>query len=377
MPQFESLTTGQSLATVIAIVALLGLAALLLTLLASIRFARFRALVCWSPARWINPDRFDEGSYLFDLALAIAVWLDPLQHRFTVADTIAVDASGGASENGKPQVAIWRTLRSPYNDYELGPHLGSSQAYQTYQTLEQDCVIKLAGNATGDRLLTKEAAVLDHLCRSAARMSYTGYLPQRIERFRAANHLAIVYPHDADRWISATHLQTAHPDGLDGEHIAWMFNRMLEIIGFAHRQGTIHCAVMPQHLLLDTGAHGLTLVDWTHAKRIGDRVTFIPRRYRKWYPQSSFPVAEPSLDIFMAARSALFLAGGDQGSNRIDCRLPKPMRQFLNSCLLESTNMRPRNAWELHEEFRDLLETLYGEARFHELSMPHEALLCN
>ena len=31
--------------------------------------------------------------------------------------------------------------------------------------------------------------------------------------------------------------------------------------------------------------------------------------------------------------------------------------------------MRPQDAWELHDEFRDLLEDLYGPPSFHQLEM--------
>lgn len=369
MPQFETLTTADTLATAMVIAVLLGLAGLLLVWLASLRFPRFRTLVCWSLARWLDPSRFDEGTCLHELALAVAVWLDPWQHRFTLAKAsgvVAAEPAGAPVEN-------WPAAQTGRRDYQLGTAIGTSKSYRAIVTEDQSFVIKLAVDTTGDRLLAKEASALDRLRYAAADTSYLKYLPQRVERFRAGGRVAVAYPHDADRWRPAPRVRAAFPDGLGGEHVAWMFNRMLEIIGFAHRQGMVHGAVMPQHLLFDLDSHGLQLVDWTHAERIGGLITFIPRRYRRWHPRRGVQVAEPSLDIYMAARSALFLAGSDSASVDDAGALPKPMRRFFQSCLLESANMRPCDAWELHEEFRDLLAALFGEPSFRELPIGRQA----
>jgi hypothetical protein len=49
--------------------------------------------------------------------------------------------------------------------------------------------------------------------------------------------------------------------------------------------------------------------------------------------------------------------------------VPAPMRRFLETCLLEGAKMRPRDAWELLDEFDELLRQLYGPPKFHDLTM--------
>lgn len=375
MPQFDPLPVSETLAMVVPWLVLSCFAALLMVVVFSNRFPRFRSFLRWSLARWIDPGRFEQGSYLHEVALALVVWLDPLQHRFTLHAVSAADKRGNRTPVGEAEILVERTLKSPSCDYELGRPIGTSRAYQAYQTNDQDYLIKLASDAAGNRVLRREAFVLDRLRSGAQGTSYQDYLPHRLERFHVGDRIALVYPHDTARWFSARQIRAIYRDGVGGEHIAWMFNRMLEIIGFAHQMGTVHCAVMPQHLLFDVKAHGLSLVDWTHAKRCGDRITFVPRRYRRWYPRGAYRVAEPSLDIYMSAKSTLWLAGGELSESRCTNSLPRPMQQFLNSCLLDSANMRPRDAWELHEEFRELLVSVYGEPSFHELSMSLETTL--
>jgi hypothetical protein len=45
------------------------------------------------------------------------------------------------------------------------------------------------------------------------------------------------------------------------------------------------------------------------------------------------------------------------------------MQRFLKTCLLESASMRPDDAWALVEDFDELLHTLYGPPKFHELTL--------
>jgi len=74
----------------------------------------------------------------------------------------------------------------------------------------------------------------------------------------------------------------------------------------------------------------------------------------------------------MAAKVAQFLAGGNlpgRQPGHLVPQLPAPIGRFLQACLLESPNMRPNDAWELHEEFSELLEGVYGPPSFHHLVM--------
>ena len=72
----------------------------------------------------------------------------------------------------------------------------------------------------------------------------------------------------------------------------------------------------------------------------------------------------------MAARVAIDLAGGRfEPGSPLQTNLPAPLERFLQSCVLVSPNMRPGDAWELREEFSDLLEDVYGPPRYQHLVM--------
>jgi len=118
--------------------------------------------------------------------------------------------------------------------------------------------------------------------------------------------------------------------------------------------------------------HGLQLVGWIHAVRPNQPLRVVPARFKDWYPPECRrnQTATPSVDIYLAAKSMVYLSGGNPRRDEIPERVPVAIRRFLRGCLMDSPGMRPKDAWELHGEFTDLLESVYGPPKYHRLEMP-------
>lgn len=265
-----------------------------------------------------------------------------------------------------------KRLTSPRRMYELRVKLAAGDL----------CDVHLA-DAAGDRYVVKtprfaaettnarlaqEMRILERLTEADAQ--YASYFPRPVETFvsepRGPRYNVLVWE---DGFYTAGEIAVRHPQGLEGRHLAWMFKRILAALGFAHRQGWIHGAVLPPHLLFHAENHGLHLAGWTHAVRVGRPLTDVPPEFEAWYPPEARRGAEPATDIYLAAKSVVYLAGGDPQHNQTPDTVPSPLWRFLQSCLLESPQMRPRDAWSLHEEFDDLLHDLYGPPRYVRLTM--------
>jgi hypothetical protein len=199
-------------------------------------------------------------------------------------------------------------------------------------------------------------AVLAELCRSAEGTTYRKYLPTQ----------SVAEP---GFWtLEQVHEQ--HP-ALDGRHLGWIFKRLLTVLGFCHRQGRVHAAVLPSHVLIHAGNHGLQLIGWGQSVAVGRPVEDILPRWRDWYPpevRQNQP-ATAATDLFLAARCMIYLAGGDPVSGRMPAAIPDRMRRFIATCLFASVSMRPGDAWKLMDEFDELLHKLYGPPRFYPLTM--------
>jgi hypothetical protein len=233
-------------------------------------------------------------------------------------------------------------------------------------------VLKVARAAEGDGYLDIERQSLTKLLAAAGNTTYRKYLPALVDSFLTADRSgrrANVFRYEPGfHTFEEVHAQ--HP-ALDGRHLAWIFKRLLTVLGFCHRQNTIHGAVLPCHSMIHAAGHGLQLVGWGQSVAAGQRIRSVPLRYRDWYPaevHQQHP-AGPATDLFLAARCLVYLGGGDPVTNRMPEAVPAPLRRFLSTCLLESARMRPDDAWALHEEFDELLQTLYGPPKFHELTL--------
>ena len=154
----------------------------------------------------------------------------------------------------------------------LEKSISSNRCYDTFRCLRQNkqpLIAKLSHSGIGDRLLIKEYGLLGYLSEQGAGSTYTNYLPQKVAMGRVDGRSATLFVAQQENWYTVNQIRKRFPRGLDGEHIAWMFNRMLEAVGFVHRHGTIHTALLPQHVVFDSESHGMLLTDWTHAKEDG------------------------------------------------------------------------------------------------------------
>jgi hypothetical protein len=242
-------------------------------------------------------------------------------------------------------------------------HLATAETDEKY-------VVKVSLVPEGFALLNHERRALAKLSAAAGDTTYYKYLPRLVESFPAAGKFpqrvnVFVFP-GGFHTLEQVHEQ--YP-ALESRHLAWIFKRLLTVLGFCHRQEVLHGAVLPSHVMIDAASHGLQLVGWGQSVATARRIETVSARYADWYPQEvvNKQPAGPATDLFLAARCMVYLAGGDTVTNWMPEAVPVAMRRFLATCLLESVRMRPDDAWALLEEFDALLHSLYGPPRFHEL----------
>lgn len=279
-----------------------------------------------------------------------------------------------ADEHEKLVVRV-QDVRHRYMPLRL---LASGDAADIHLATEPDTdtetlyLLKVARDPEGNSHLESERKSLTTLLDVAGNSTYRHYLPALVDSFPTTGR----FPRRINvfRWqpgfYTLEQIHEQHP-ALDGRHLAWIFKRLLTVLGFSHRQNIVHGAVLPCHVLVHAAGHGLRLIGWGRSVAVGQHVRTVPAPYQDWYPtevQHQRP-AGPATDLFLAARCQVYLAGGDPVTNRMPEAVPPPMQRFLKTCLLESAAMRPDDAWALMEDFDDLLHALYGPPKFHELTL--------
>jgi hypothetical protein len=211
-----------------------------------------------------------------------------------------------------------------------------------------DRLVKIPRNPVDNDLMETEAAALRRLWTDGD-PRFRPYAPRLIETF----------VHEDDerrrRWVNVLERQRgmgslAEVKGdLAVPDAAWIWRRLLIAIGWAHRAGVIHGAVLPEHVLIHPGRRGLVLVDWCYA---GHRPAAIVRAREDHYPPEvrHDRTAGPATDIYMATVLMTRLMGS---------RMPVPLRRFAAGCTYDAPRMRPQDAWALLGEFDDIIPSQY------------------
>jgi hypothetical protein len=257
-------------------------------------------------------------------------------------------------------------------------------------------VVKVARDAKANDLLANEAVTLRRLHAADPGNRYTPFLPAVEATFALAaddadHPLAPGQPPPADRQAtvfrmhpeirsaadelySLDEVRLSHPDGLDPRHVAWVWRRVLTIVGFAHQQGVIHGAVLPPHVLVEPRGHKLVLVDWCCATPAGAGQPLrqiAGERFARWYkrePAARTP-PRPAVDVAMAARSMVYLMGGDPVQMTVPPGVDPALQRHYARCVGTGPGARP-DPWRLLDDFDKLIAALWGRRTFVPLPLP-------
>ena len=156
--------------------------------------------------------------------------------------------------------------------------------------------------------------------------------------------------------------------------MAWIWRRLLLVLGYAHDHDVVHGAVLPPHILIHPEAHGLLLVDWTSsvldAHGTGAHIPAISPEYETWYPLAVLArkTPTPAVDLELGLRCMTYLLGGDPLTGSLPPRVPSPIQTYLQSALW--TGASRTDAGQLYRDFSDLLADLWGRRRFLPFAMP-------
>jgi serine/threonine protein kinase len=237
-------------------------------------------------------------------------------------------------------------------------------------------LVKVARAERNNDLMAAEARALCSIDRALAGDPLRAHFPALVESFRlrdaaGSQRQANALLHEAG-YVSLAEVLRAYPRGIVLADAAWMFNRLLAALGTAHAQGIVHGAITPEHLLIRPSDHNGMLIDWCYSVAAGETIKAISPAYAADSPPevtSRQPVT-PATDLFMAARTMARLLGGDGDVANLPASVPLPVRRLLQACLLPAPRRRAADAWQVFDDFREILERLYGARRFRPFALP-------
>jgi serine/threonine protein kinase len=246
-----------------------------------------------------------------------------------------------------------------------------ANVYHGHDENGKQVIIKAPRSPRDNDLMEREARALKRFLGSEEHETFHAFVPWMVETFRLrdsetrAVRRVNVMRGRTERLYTLTDVMRAYPDGLDPRDVAWMWRRLLMVLGFAQNAGVIHGAVVPSNVLIQPEKHGLVLVDWCYS--VIDGAGTVPAIAGGWINKYAPEVLAketpgPEADIFMATKTMMGLVAPG------DC--PRALRAYATGCTLQEPKDRPQSAWQAHDEFMDLIKVLWGPRRFRPFAMP-------
>jgi hypothetical protein len=247
---------------------------------------------------------------------------------------------------------------------------------------ETQGLFKIAREPTSNHRVLNEAQTLRRLHSLDPTANYTPFLPALEESLavgdpstatpRQANILRL---HDdiasPDELYTLVDVRHHYPRGVDPKDVAWIWRRLLAVLGFAHDAGVVHAAVLPMHVLIEPREHKLVLVDWCWAAVPSDPtkpIDLLPGGYAPWYKRHAAATRPPvpALDLALAARCMIELLGGDPLRAHFPPALDPALQRYFQRCLAPGVP----GAWQLLNDFDRLIELLWGPRTFRAFHLP-------
>lgn len=153
---------------------------------------------------------------------------------------------------------------------------------------------------------------------------------------------------------------------INEEHIAWILERLLSLVGFLHSNKIVHGNIKSDNVFIDVLNHNVKIIDYSFcirdANKNGSKYKIVNDVYSPSYVDKDSLVI-PNVDIYAIGKLAILLIGGDVLRDAMPVNVSIEMRRFIRKLLDKNSN----DAWGLWNELIDLRSKLYGNERFKKL----------
>lgn len=274
-----------------------------------------------------------------------------------------------------------RTVKAKSREYTIQERFFYGDIADTYKCSHG--LIRVTHHPRDNDLLRTEAITVKTI-RKEVEDKWKVYLPELIDSFsirdssskdRHANvfkPLLANKPVDVEAWYPLARISRAFPHGVDPRDAAWIWRRMLIVLGLGHDAGFVNHAALPTSFMILPPEHGVILLDWSCARRFGEKPVAMVPKYKGWYPQEVLDktISDTATDIYMAALSMIQLLGGDPLKRTLPDRVPRALRAYFRACTLTSVNKRSDDATRLLESFDEIIERLWGPRTYRPFKVP-------
>ena len=167
--------------------------------------------------------------------------------------------------------------------------------------------------------------------------------------------------------IRVEELMRQYPSGVPAEHVLWMVERLLSVVGFLHINNIVHGNIKPDNLIINKHNHNVTLTGFSFAINDANKKSAKYKIKNKHYSADevgSGAHVEPSTDIYSIGKVAIYLMGGYVENDTMPSSVGAKVQEFIYRMVNKDPKKRPFDAWKLYKELQELRTEIYGAERF-------------
>lgn len=241
--------------------------------------------------------------------------------------------------------------------YDIYECIKEEDVSTIYEGLQNDELIalKIVNDENDNNLIDEEFKLLQEL-------KHLG-LPQVISKLKINGRNSIILKKEPG--FSFEEIIKEYKN-IPEEHIFWILERMLSLIGYLHSNKIVHGNIKPENIIIDVENHNVKIMDYTlcikNAHELTSKYKIINDDYTPDYV-SKDSIVIPHVDIYAVAKLAIELMGGDIRRNAMPLNVSLELRTFIRKMI----NYKENDAWKLWDELIELRNKRYGKTRFQKL----------
>lgn len=163
---------------------------------------------------------------------------------------------------------------------------------------------------------------------------------------------------------------------LDPEHVAWITERILNILEYIHYNGIVHGDLKPQNIMVQGESHLVSVVDFGLSS-IRPTAKSKNKGYSEFYspPEqiSNMPLI-PESDFYSLGMAMLYALSGSSesvGKKLVPTSVPDPLCRFIKSLIVRNPLDRPNwQKLDISKEFQRVREESFGRRRSNMKPLP-------
>lgn len=171
--------------------------------------------------------------------------------------------------------------------------------------------------------------------------------------------------------ILMTELFDEYPSGVPVEHVMWILERLLSVVGYLHSKCIVHGNIKPENIIVNKDNHNVSLVGFSFcipkANTENAKYRIINDFYTAPEVNKNAKVL-PCSDIYSVGKIAIALLGGDIATDEMPISINGRIQSFIQKMVAVSPDDRANDAWELWSELSKLRTEVFGTQRFKKLN---------